>query len=770
MKKLCTLIFCFLVLSLQAQDYYYNGSEKVVTNNSAYSFISFDSPTKLRPIETDFQEVETFPGSDFTILHGENSSFSTQRFQDNDLSQTVPALILNNDESFVLYPTRTVRVKLKPEYTISDITDKLNVRDILKTEERYGVISIEIKSIHEVIEIANKIYETGIAEYSIPDFYIPIELNTVDDPLFPLQYQMHNTGQVVDGIAGVNDMDCNALEAWDLSLGDNVTVAIIDEGVEAHEDIGNRLIGGFSPRIDGDGTPLLNNRTHGMNCAGIVGASDNDLGIRGVAPNVNFLSVNIFDGSTAGDIADGILWAVNNGADILSNSWHLPSACDFTNVDIENALQNAVDNGRNGAGAVIVFSAGNSGACVEYPARNPNVTSVGAIDNRGVLFAYSSRGPELDLVAPSGSKVGGLGVRTLDRMNDAGLTMDNYESNFGGTSAACPVVSGVAALVLSVNPALTQLEVRNILNQTATDMGPNGFDNDFGHGRVNALLAVEEALIGDISISGGTDIACSTNETITFNLDGLATSGLTVNWTTSWNLQIISSSNTSVTVSPTSTVGSAYVRASVMNRSVTHNIWLGIPSLSLTTDRPTTNSVRVNINGGGTDFLEEQKITNMTWQKISGNGSLTPAYSTNNIAYTAYGDHSISWSIYGRVTAYNQCGSSNKTFNIGWSAPNNGGGGGGRPPARLSLDEPTTNEMYVYPNPSNAEVNISFGDLFVDSEQVLVEVIDLSNRVVIQQRFSYDFGTVNVSALPNGIYILKASVNEDTRTERLIIK
>lgn len=771
MKQFCTLIFCFFLLSLQAQDYYYNGSEKVTINNSENSFISFDSPTKLSSIERNFQTVETFSANGFTILHGENSSFSMQQFQDNDLSQTVPALMLKNDDNFLLYPTTTIRVKLKSDYKINDITSKLDTEDIVSTEEQYGVFSIEINNIHEVIEIANKIYETGIAEYSIPDFYVPIELNTVDDPLFPLQFQMHNTGQVIDGIAGVNDMDCNALEAWGLSLGDNVTVAIIDAGLEAHEDIGNRLIGGFSPNINGNGTPLTNNATHGMNCAGIVGASDNNLGIRGVAPNVNFLSVNIFDGSTNGSIANGILWAMNNGADVLSNSWSFSSApCGYTNVDIENALQTAVNIGRNGNGAIIVFSSGNTGGCVNYPASNPNVISVGAIDNRGVLYDYSSRGPELDLVAPSGLSLGGVGVRTLDRMNQAGDVPGNYRPNFDGTSASCPVVSGVAALVLSVNPTLTQLEVRNILLQTATDMGANGFDNDFGHGRVNARAAVEEAIINDMSILGGTDISCSTSENITFNLIGLTTSGVTVNWATSWNLQVISSSNTSVTVSPTSMGGAAYVRATVLNRSVTQNFWLGLPTLSLTTDRPTTNSVRVNVNGGGTNFLDQQKITNMTWQKISGNGSLTPAYTTNNIAYAAYGDQSVSWSIYGRVTAYNQCGSSNKTFDIGWSAPTNGGGGNTRPPARLSLDEPATDEMLIYPNPSNTEVNISFGDLFIDEQQILVEIIDLSNRVVVTQSFSHKTGTVNISTLPRGIYILKASINKDIRTEKLIVE
>ena len=294
MKTINTLILCFFIFSLQAQDYYYNGGEKVSIDKSETSYISFDDLTSKKSVTNGFQKVEAFTVKGFTILNQKKSNFSIQKFQDNNLNQTTPALMLQNDENFLLYPTKTIRVKLKPNSKITDIEKLLDNNNIVKTEGKYGVIKIEVKNIHKVIEIANKIYEAGISEYSIPDFYIPIQLNQVNDPLFPLQYQMHNTGQVIDGIAGVEDIDCNALEAWDISLGDNVTVAIIDQGLEAHEDIGDRLIGGFSPGINGDGTPLANDATHGMNCAGVVGASDNNLGVRGVAPNVNFLSVNIF--------------------------------------------------------------------------------------------------------------------------------------------------------------------------------------------------------------------------------------------------------------------------------------------------------------------------------------------------------------------------------------------------------------------------------------------------------------------------------------------
>ncbi|MDC9721850.1 MAG: S8 family serine peptidase, partial [Urechidicola sp.] len=192
--------------------------------------------------------------------------------------------------------------------------------------------------------------------------------------------------------------------------------------------------------------------------------------------------------------ADGIRWAVDNGADVISNSCGYPLApCNFTNIDIENAIQYAVTSGRNGNGCVVVFAAGNQGGCVEYPASNGNVISVGAVDNRGNLYGYSARGPELDLVAPSGNRFGDVGVRTLDRMGTVGDFAGNYRDDFDGTSAACPVVSGVAALVLSRYPNLSQNEVRNILNQSATDMGAAGFDNNFGNGRVNAFAALQLA-------------------------------------------------------------------------------------------------------------------------------------------------------------------------------------------------------------------------------------------------------------------------------------
>ena len=462
--------------------------------------------------KNDFTSVTVSKEKGLSFLKNRKGLISLRELKANNLKVT--SAYQHKGDNAPLFPTNTVRVKLKPGFNFKSVTDFISQTEYSQVHEKYGVIRIQVKEIDNVLKIANKIYESGMAEFAMPDFVIELEINQVNDPLFPLQYQMNNTGQIVDGVAGINDIDCNAFDSWDFTLGENITVAVVDQGLEEHEDIGGRLVGGFTPANNGNGTPILNDDTHGMNCAGVIGASDNNIGLRGVAPDVDFLSVNIFaNGTSFGDMADGLIWAMNNGADIISNSWsYRGRPCGFTNADVDNAIQNVVTNGRNGLGCIVVFSAGNdntfTNGCVSSPSINPNVITVGATDHQGNLYGYSRTGTEVDLVAPSGLRffVAGettVGVRTLDRMGAAGDFPGNYRDNFDGTSAACPVVSGTAALMLSVNPNLTQQEVRDILTCTATDMGANGFDNNFGFGRVNALAAVEQAgyeIIGEDAV------------------------------------------------------------------------------------------------------------------------------------------------------------------------------------------------------------------------------------------------------------------------------
>lgn len=360
----------------------------------------------------------------------------------------------------------------------------------------FGKYIIEVTNPTHSLLFANALVEQGYVKWAHPNFYA----NHIrySDPYYPLQFQMNNTGQYISGTNSMNDIDCNAPEAWNITTGSsNITVAVIDDGMESHEDLedagGNsRIISGYTPSNGAGGTPYSGG-AHGMACAGIVGASHNNIGVRGVAPGVKFKSVNIFEGSeTTNDLANAFTWAKNQGADVMSNSWGYTS-CTLSLSALNSAITDAKNNGRSGAGSVIVFASGNGyKTCVDYPASLNYVMAVGAVTNLGTHSNYANEGPKLDIVAPSNSAPGqaGAGVRTIDREGSNGYSSGNYTSGFGGTSAACPLVAGVAALILSHDPTLTELEVRNLIQNTATDMGASGFDNTYGHGRVNAYQAL----------------------------------------------------------------------------------------------------------------------------------------------------------------------------------------------------------------------------------------------------------------------------------------
>ena len=408
---------------------------------------------------------------------------------------------------FRFYPTSQVVLELKNGNRIEQISDLLDKYNAYYDRTSFGTIILKINDISQSLALANEIRESGLVTWSHPDFYGKIvhydnpfkTLAIPNDPLFGAQFQMNNTGQTIDGFQGGNDFDCNAPEAWDITKGSsNITVAVIDDGVEGHEDLGN-VLNGFTPLTNGNGSPNSSGN-HGQACAGIIAALHNNLGVAGLAPNVDILPINIFAGQeSTQDLADAISWAANNGADVISNSWGYPNTCTASAQNINSAISNAATNGRGGKGCVIVFASGNGyQSCVDYPAWLDDVIAVGAFGNDGVISDYSNEGTALDIVAPSNDVsaqgfLSGAGVRTIDRMGSPGYNSTNYTNTFGGTSAACPVVSGVSALVLSVDPNLTLTQVKDILYNSAIDMGSSGRDNTYGHGRVNAFAAVQAA-------------------------------------------------------------------------------------------------------------------------------------------------------------------------------------------------------------------------------------------------------------------------------------
>lgn len=340
---------------------------------------------------------------------------------------------------------------------------------------------------NDVLRMVDIIAKMAGVEWCEPNLMVHIRFNNT---LYPQQYYLKNTGQN----GGSPGVDINVESAWQTVNGSpRITVAVIDAGVDTtHEDLAPNVLTGYTVGVpSGNGMPIwgdvLNDVSHGTACAGIIGAIDNDIGIRGVASGVKILPVNTGVGEIDDeDIEEAINWA-SPRADILSCSWILS----IPNSIVENAINYACTHGRGGKGCVVVFSSGNDpvGRLITFPADIANVITVGAVNKNGIVWIYSCRGDSLDLVAPSGNMGNGNGngdVVSTDISGINGYSTGNYCDNFGGTSAAAAQVAGVAALMLSTNPTLTQHRVREILRETAIDLGVEHWDHAYGYGLVNA--------------------------------------------------------------------------------------------------------------------------------------------------------------------------------------------------------------------------------------------------------------------------------------------
>jgi ELWxxDGT repeat protein len=313
-----------------------------------------------------------------------------------------------------------------------------------------------------------------------------------------LQWSLANNEQLW-GHAGA---DIRAVDAWDVTHGsDSITIAVLDEGVDlTHPDLAGKLVTGYDATDGGGSGGPSGDDAHGTGCAGIAAAiTDNVLGVAGIAREAKIMPVRIgYDDGTGAWatsdswIADAIDWAVAHGADVLSNSWGGGSPATV----IDDAIDDARENGRGGLGAVVVFAAGNDNGPVHYPGSLATVLTVAATspcDERkapsscdGEFWWGSNYGPEIDIAAP------GVHMYTTDISGTSGYDSGDYHYNFNGTSSATPVVAGAAALLLGQDPSMTAAEVEAQLMATADDLLAPGWDQETGFGRVNAYRALTE--------------------------------------------------------------------------------------------------------------------------------------------------------------------------------------------------------------------------------------------------------------------------------------
>jgi subtilisin family serine protease len=370
-----------------------------------------------------------------------------------------------------------------------------------------GVQGSNAEAVFMAVEQLNEIDWIEWASPNIAFSPKPCGLVIPIDEYFPLQWHLHNTGQS----GGTPGADINAPAAWEITTGDpNIVVAVLDTGVDSsHPDLVNNLVPGYDFYDDDDLPDPVGGSipAHGTCCAGLIAAEgNNSIGVVGVTWKCKIMPIRTYMWGGWGDtpeseIATAIRWSAVHGADVLSNSWgdNMPlpiihSA--FVDVTQKDGI------GRDGKGCIVLCASGNNNSRATPPASFPEVVAVGATDNSDEHWYYSNYGPELDIVAPSGPRRGeaGMYIWTTDITGNRGFNMYNRDPSildycdFGGTSGACPIAAGIAALILSIEPELTNEEVRHFLERSAKDLGEPGRDDYYGWGRVDAWAALDMVL------------------------------------------------------------------------------------------------------------------------------------------------------------------------------------------------------------------------------------------------------------------------------------
>lgn len=393
-------------------------------------------------------------------------------------------------------------IKQKPEYAFNTY--------FVATPENTGV---------KVFKIAEKLLRLKEVELCHPELIRQRGFKAIQ--IHPSQWHLKKT--TLQGVA--IDANVKADLAHKITLGENVVIAIIDDGFDIDHpefNMPGKVVHSRDVSLNtNDPRPKAYN-DHGTACAGVATASG--INASGVAPKATLMPVRL--SSNLGSMAESnaFKWAADHGADIISCSWgpadgYWADSNDPTHtsmVDIPDSTRLAIDyaisKGRNGKGCVITFAAGNGNEDIKYDgyASYDKVIAVAASNDTNKRSVYSDYGNAVWCCFPSSDfgyapfnhpKPLTNGIYTTDRMSTAGYATGNYTDDFGGTSSACPGAAGTIALMLSVNPELTVQEVKNIIKETAEKIDiPNGkYDAQghskyYGYGKIDAENAVKKAM------------------------------------------------------------------------------------------------------------------------------------------------------------------------------------------------------------------------------------------------------------------------------------
>lgn len=337
-----------------------------------------------------------------------------------------------------------------------------NIKSIHKINEKLSVIQPESDS--DKKELLNKLKQDPNVEKVEEDKVIKIK-NIPNDPSYGEQWY-------------VPDTNFDKLWNYNIVSKKNVTVAVIDSGINYnHEDLKNVIADGGYNFYD-DNTDVYDDNGHGTEVSGVIAASaNNGVGIAGLDSNmpIKILPLKTADsnGDTLlSDLITAVDYAITKKADVINLSMGSNTYSSIENDEIQKAIS---------SGIVVVAAAGNDGdSAYNYPASYDNVISVGATDSNDNLAYFSNYNNKVSLTAP--------GEEILTTNISGGY---DYCS---GTSFSSPIVASMAAIIKSTRPDLTPQEIKNVLQNSAEDLGAPGKDNYFGYGKVDADKCINSIL------------------------------------------------------------------------------------------------------------------------------------------------------------------------------------------------------------------------------------------------------------------------------------
>jgi len=397
-----------------------------------------------------------------------------------------------------------ILVGLKADKTQQDFTNEVGSLpvEIVRLADRFGFLKLRVIGKHDLFGLIDQVGRLPSVRYAEPNMVGHLCLISVipNDPDFNKQWHYHNTGQVPPG--GTPDADIDAPEGWEWTTGSSlIKVGVLDTGIPiqggtlSHPDLDDatRFLLGYD-FVNDDNMPA-DDHGHGTHVTGTIAAeTDNNEGVAGVCWNCRILAIKVasqFGSISAEDFRDGCHYAVDNDCQVINFSGGFYSSSSTLEdgvayADTDNVLLCAAAGNADG-GAVLWPAA--------YSPQYSNVICVSATDHNDQFASYSSQGPEVNVSAP-----GGYGW-PYDVDDVYSTYLPTGYGYMAGTSMACPHVAGLAALILNQNPSLTPAQTRTWIQLTADDLGPPGFDNQYGWGRINLFKAV--AIVGACCLPGG---------------------------------------------------------------------------------------------------------------------------------------------------------------------------------------------------------------------------------------------------------------------------